>query len=135
MLRKLGFAEIAAAVLERLRVTQYPCYDAVPENAPSPLIFVEVIGKTDSSTKTMYKETFRANVHVIAEPGNARLQLYRLIQDVEEALSEDITVPEGITLILQTETGVQAIQQDETQEWHGVLGYEFTVSYGFKTKI
>lgn len=134
-MRKIGFAEMAAAILDRLRKeTGYPCYDAVPDNAPSPLLFAEVTGKRDSSGKTMFKETFQANIHVIASPGDARLELYRMIQDVEEALTEDLELPASITLVLQSETGVNAVQQDETGEWHGILEYEFTVSYGFKVK-
>ncbi len=136
MMRKMGFAEMAASILDALRQkTAYDCYDAVPEDAPSPLVFVEVIGKRDSSTKTMYKETFVANLHLIAMPGDSRLEIYRMIQDVEEALTEHVVVPKNITLVMQTETGVNAIQQDETREYHAVIGYEYMVSYGFKSKI
>ncbi len=135
MLRKLGFAELAAAILEALRQrTPYPCYDAVPIDAPSPLVFVEVNGKADSSTKTMYKETFSVNIHLIAHPGEARTQIYQMIQDVEEALTQQVRLPPCITLILQTENGVNSFQQDETREWHAVLTYEFMVSYGFRVK-
>ena len=45
MLRKVGFAEIAAAVLQNLRTnTDYACYDAVARDTPSPFLFVEVVG-------------------------------------------------------------------------------------------
>lgn len=136
ILKKLGFTEIAAAILDMLRnCTDYPCYDAVPENAPSPLIFVEIVGKQDSSTKTMYKETFTAYVHAIASPSDCRTEIYSMIKIIEETLTERVTLPPGITNILQTETGVQALHQDETGEFHAVLGYEIMVSYGFKTKI
>ena len=136
MLKKLGFTEIAAAILHTLRKhTKYPCYDAVPENAPSPLIFVEIVNKQDSSTKTMYKETFTAYLHAIAAPSDCRTEIYTMIHDIEETLTERIVLPPGVTNILQTETGVQALQQDETGEFHAVLGYEIMVSYGFKTKI
>ena len=136
MLKKLGFAEIAVAILNTLRnYTNYPCYDAVPENAPSPFIFVEIVGKQDSSTKTMYKETFTAYLHAIASPSDCRTEIYSMIKTIEETLTERIKLPPGVTNILQTETGVQALQQDETGEFHAVLGYEIMVSYGYKTKI
>ncbi len=135
MLRKLGFAELAKAILDALRErTPYPCYDAIPLNTPSPLVFVEVNGKEDSSTKTMYKETFSANVHLIANPNDARTEIYKMIQDVEEALTQQVRLPPCVTLILQTESGVNSFQQDETNEWHAVLTYEFMVSYGFRVK-
>lgn len=59
MYRKLGFAELAVAVLQVLREnTAYDVYDAVPEDAESPFLFAEVVGKRDSSSKTTWKETF-----------------------------------------------------------------------------
>lgn len=136
MHRKIGFAELAAAVLDALRRnTALPCYDAVPADAPSPLLFVEVIGKRDASSKTMYKEIFTVQVHAVASPGDARTEIYQMIQQVEEALTEDIVLPEPITLVLQTETGVQSMQKEATNEWHAVLSYDLTVSYGWKCKI
>ncbi len=136
MLRKLGFAEVAAALLGNLRKnTNYSCYDAVPDDAPSPFLYVEITGKRDNSSKTMYKETFTANVHCIAPPGDARTQIYQMIQAVEQSMTEELTVPPPVTLVIQTETGVQSMQLDETNEWHAVIGFEITVSYGWKTKI
>lgn len=136
MHRKIGFAELAAAVLNTLRRnTAFSCYDAVPTDAPSPLLFVEVIGKRDASSKTMYKEIFTVQVHAVASPGDARTEIYQMIQQVEEALTEDIALPEPITLVLQTETGVQSMQKEATNEWHAVLSYDLTVSYGWKCKI
>lgn len=136
ILRKLSFVEIASGVLQTLRThTPYDCYDAVPQDAPSPLLFAEVVGKRDASSKTMYKEIFTVQIHAIASPGNARTEIYQMINAVEEALTEPISTPEAVTLVLQTETGVQSFQQDETTEWHAVLAYEIMVSYGMKCKI
>lgn len=136
MMRKVGFAEIAAAMLQNLRTnTNYACYDAVARDTPSPLLFVEVVGKRDASSKTMYKEVFTVQMHAVATPGNARTEIYSMIQTVEEAMTASLILPDGITLVLQTETGVQSLQQDETNEWHAVLSYEIMVSYGLKCKI
>lgn len=135
IIRKLGFAEAAAALLENLRKnTDYPCYDAVPDDAPSPFLYAEITGKRDSSSKTMLKETFLANVHCIAEPGDARTQIYQMIQAVEQSMTEEIELPPPITLVMQSETGVQSVQMDETNEWHAVIGFEITASYGWKVK-
>ncbi|MDO4156264.1 MAG: DUF5072 family protein [Oscillospiraceae bacterium] len=136
MLRKVGFAEIAAAVLQNLRTnTSYSCYDAVARDTPSPFLFVEVVGKRDTSSKTLYKEVFTVQIHAIATPSDARTEIYGMIQAVEESMTERLSMPDGITLVLQTETGVQSLQQDETNEWHAVLSYEIMVSYGLKCKI
>ena len=136
MLRKAGFAEIAAAVLQNLRKnTGYACYDAVEKDTPSPFLFVEVVGKRDASSKTMFKEIFTVQIHAIATPSDARTEIYSMIQSVEESLTESLTLPDGITLVLQTDTGVQSLQQDETNEYHAVISYEIMVSYGLKCKI
>ena len=104
MLRKAGFAEIAAAVLQNLRKnTGYACYDAVEKDTPSPFLFVEVVGKRDASSKTMFKEIFTVQIHAIATPSDARTEIYSMIQSVEESLTESIMLPDGITLVLQTE--------------------------------
>ena len=89
MLRKAGFAEIAAAVLQNLRKnTGYACYDAVEKDTPSPFLFVEVVGKRDASSKTMFKEIFTVQIHAIATPSDARTEIYSMIQSVEESLTE-----------------------------------------------
>lgn len=135
MYRKLGFAELAAGVLDVLRQnTGYDVYDAVPEDAESPFLFVEVVGKRDSSSKTTWKETFVVNIHCIAKPSPARAEVYEMIQRTEEAMTAPLVLPAGVECLLQTETGVQSMQLDETGEWHAVLGYEIMTSYGLKCK-
>lgn len=135
MYRKLGFAELAAAVLEVLREnTRYDVYDAVPEDAPSPFLFAEVVGKRDSSSKTTWKETFTVNIHCIAEPSDARTQVYQMIQEAEEAMTAPLSMPSGVECLLQSETGVQSMRMDDTGEWHAVIGYEIMTSYGLKIK-
>lgn len=94
MLRKAGFAEIAAAVLQNLRKnTGYACYDAVEKDTPSPFLFVEMVGKRDASSKTMFKEIFTVQIHAIATPSDARTEIYSMIQSVEESLTESIMLP------------------------------------------
>ena len=105
------------------------------KDTPSPFLFVEVVGKRDASSKTMFKEIFTVQIHAIATPSDARTEIYSMIQSVEESLTESLTLPDGITLVLQTETGVQSLQQDETNEYHAVISYEIMVSYGLKCKI
>lgn len=135
MYRKIGFAELAISVLESLRKnTPYDVYDAVPDDAESPLLFVEVIGKRDSSSKTTWKETFTVNIHCIAEPSNARTQIYQMIQHAEEAMTAPLSMPKGVECLLQAETGVQSLQLDETNEWHAVISYDIMTSYGLKIK-
>ena len=83
----------------------------------------------------MWAEVFSLWIHVIAEEGNKKIKVYELIEDLEDALTEEIPLPDHVTLIRQEETGVQSLTQDETGEMHAIIEYEIKVSYGFKAKI
>lgn len=135
MYKQLGLVDLISAIQKKVQDnTVAKCYDSVPDNAPSPFYFAEVIGKRPAHSKTMWRDIFTVWIHVIAEPGGSSVQIYELIQELEEALSEDIELPEGFDLIMQTNNGVQTIKTDETNEKHAVLAYEFMVCYGFRCK-
>lgn len=136
MYKQLGLLDLIYAIQVKVEAkTKLRCYDAVPNNAPSPFYFAEVIAKRPAHTKTMYRDVFTVWIHAVAEPGQSSVRIYELIQLLEESLTEDIILPEGFELILQTNNGVQRIKTDETNEKHAVLAFEFTVCYGFKCKI
>lgn len=136
MYTQLGLLELIAAIQEKVEdKTELKCYDAVPDNVPSPFYFAEVVGKRPAHSKTMWRDIFTVWIHVIAEPTDSSVPLYNYIQMLEEALTEDIRLPEGFELVMQTNNGVQTIKTDETGEKHAVLAYEFMVCYGFKWKI
>ncbi len=136
MYKQLGLVDLIHGIQAKVEEkTGVKCYDAVPRNAPSPFYFAEVIGKRPAHTKTMYRDVYTVWIHAIAQPGDSSVQIYEMIQQLEETLTEDISLPEGFELILQASNGVQTIKTDETNEKHAVLSFEFTVCYGFKCKI
>ena len=136
MYKQLGLVDLIHGIQAKVEEkTGVKCYDAVPRNAPSPFYFAEVIGKRPAHTKTMYRDVYTVWIHAIAQPGNSSVQIYEMIQQLEETLTEDISLPEGFELILQASNGVQTIKTDETNEKHAVLSFDFTVCYGFKCKI
>ena len=136
MYKQLGLVDLIHGIQAKVEEkTGVKCYDAVPRNAPSPFYFSEVIGKRPAHTKTMYRDVYTVWIHAIAQPGDSSVQIYEMIQQLEETLTEDISLPEGFELILQASNGVQTIKTDETNEKHAVLSFEFTVCYGFKCKI
>ena len=47
-----------------------------------------------------------------------------MITALEEVMTEDIELPDGYTVITQTETGVNNVQTDESGEKHAVLLFE-----------
>lgn len=136
MYKQLGLVDLIHGIQAKVEEkTGVKCYDAVPRNAPSPFYFAEVIGKRPAHTKTMYRDVYTVWIHAIAQPGDSSVQIYEMIQQLEETLTEDISLPEGFELILQASNGVQTIKTDETNEKHAVLSFEFTVCYGFKCKV
>lgn len=135
MLKKLETTALHRAIKEHIEAkTNTICYDEVPDNAESPFYYVEMIGKEDDSTKTMWREKFTFSIHCITAPTTGSKSVYQMIDTLEEAMTEDILLPENYWLVLQTNEGLQTIKKDETQEKHAVLFFSFTVCYGFKTK-
>ena len=134
--KQMGLVDLISAIQKKVEErTELRCYDAVPINKPSPFYYAEVVGKRPAHSKTMWRDIFIVWIHAIAEPGDSSVQIYELIQNLEEALTENIELPEEYELIMQTNNGIQTIKTDETNEKHAVLAYEFMVCYGYKCKI
>ena len=134
--KQMGLVDLISAIQNKVEGgIGFRCYDAVPINKPSPFYYAEVVGKRPAHSKTMWRDIFTVWIHAIAEPGESSVQVYELIQKLEEALTEDIDLPEEYELIMQTNNGIQTIKTDETKEKHAVLAYEFMVCYGYKCKI
>ena len=124
MYKQIGLVDLVAAIQKVVREnTGIPCLDHVELNEESP-----------SPSKTMYRDVFTVNIHCIAEEGPSSVGIYELIQMLEEALTEDITLPDPYQLVLQTNSGINQIMTDETGEKHAVLSFEFMIAYGFKCK-
>ncbi|HIW85854.1 MAG TPA: DUF5072 domain-containing protein [Candidatus Eubacterium faecipullorum] len=135
MLKKLSFVDLIAALIALLKQnTAAKVYDYVPQDAPSPLIYIEAAGKQANDTKAMFCEVYSVNIHAVAEPYEGNTAIYKLINEIEEALTEDITLPEGFDVIYQLSDGVEAIYEEETKEKHAVLPVRFKVAYGYKIK-
>lgn len=136
MLTKLGIIDLQNAVKKQIEDhTKYSVIDAVPKDMPSPFVYTEVVGKEDSSNKTMWKENYELWVHCIAAPGDSRVEVNHMIQDVEEAMTEQVILPEHFQNLRQYENGMMNINQDETDEWHAVLSFSIEVVYGYKFKV
>ena len=118
MYKQLGLTDLIAAIKQQLEAnTDLTCYDVPPENAPSPLVYAEIAGLKPDDTKTMYCKLYTVWLHVIAE-----------------AMTDDITLPDGFGLVYQMDNGIQAIKTDETGEKHAILEFEFKISFAYKIK-
>lgn len=135
MLKQFPVTELIKAIQKRVRDgTGRKCLDHVGKNEPSPFYFVEFRQSRPANSKTMYIVDYMIYIHVIAEPAASSVPVYKYIQELEEALSEDIIVIEPYNLVTQTDGGVVSIYREETNEIHGVVSFTFKISYGFKCK-
>lgn len=136
MLKKLGlftFHKLLKQHIERL--TGLPCYDDVPKDAEPPFYILEVVGKTQNNTKTLYREEIQTWVHIIAPDFVGSTAVYQLIQKLEEALTVSVQIPEEFTLLDQQCSDMQVIKTDPTDEKHAVIECRFVICYGYRTKL
>ena len=134
--QKLSPVTLIAAVQEKVEaLTGLRCYDHVPLNEASPLYFAEITRIQPANSKTMYRDVYSVAIHCIAEESPSSVGVYNLIENLQSALSEDITLPELFELVMQTDNGVQTIKTDESGEKHAIVSYDFTVCYGFICKL
>lgn len=134
--QKLSPVTLIAAAQEKVEaLTGLRCYDHVPLNEASPLYFLEITQIQPANSKTMYRDVYSVAIHCIAEESPSSVGVYNLIENLQSALSEDISLPEPFTLVMQTDNGVQTIKTDESGEKHAIVNFDFMVSYGFMCKI
>lgn len=134
--QKLSPVTLIAAVQEKVEaLTGLRCYDHVPLNEASPLYFAEITRIQPANSKTMYRDVYSVAIHCIAEESPSSVGVYNLIENLQSALSEDISLPEPFELVMQTDNGVQTIKTDESGEKHAIVSYDFTVCYGFICKL
>ena len=134
--QKLSPVTLIAAVQEKVEaLTGLRCYDHVPLNEASPLYFAEITRIQPANSKTMFRDVYSVAIHCIAEESPSSVGVYNLIENLQSALSEEITLPEPFTLVMQTDNGVQTIKTDETGEKHAIVNFDFMVCYGFICKI
>lgn len=134
--QKLSPVTLVAAVQDKIEtLTDLRCYDHVPLNEAGPLYFAEITRIQPANSKTMYRDVYSVAIHCIAEESPSSVGVYNLIENLQSALSEDISLPEPFTLVMQTDNGVQTIKTDESGEKHAIVNFDFMVSYGFMCKI
>ena len=134
--QKLSPVTLIAAVQEKVEaLTGLRCYDHVPLNEASPLYYAEITRIQPANSKTMYQDVYSVAIHCIAEESPSSVGVYNLIENLQSALSEDISLPEPFELVMQTDNGVQTIKTDESGEKHAIVSYDFTVCYGFICKL
>lgn len=136
MMKQFPITGLIAAIQKRVKDgTGRKCLDHVKKNERSPFYYVEFRQNRPVNSKTMYMMDYTVYIHVITEPIDSSVPVYKYIQELEEALSQDIEIQSPYNLVMQTDDGIISIYKDETNEKHGVVSFTFRISYGFKCKL
>lgn len=136
MLKQFPITELIKAIQKQVKAgTGRKCLDHVEMNEPSPFYYVEFRQSRPGNSKTMFVQDYIVYIHVITEESESSVPLYKYIEELEEALTHDIEIPDPYNLVFQMDNGVVSIYREETDEMHGVVSYTFRISYGWKCKI
>ena len=134
--RQLSLTDLISAIQNQVNEnTSLKCLDVVPDNTPSPFVYAEVVRVAPADTKVFYMKEYEVYLHVIADGKASSVPIYRYIQEVQEAMTEEIRLPGYVKLVTQTDAGLQTMFTEETGEKHAVLDYIFQVAYGYKIKV
>lgn len=123
---------LIAAIKER---TDISCYDNA-DNKPSPLYSVQLLRTEPANTKTMFIDRYEVYIHCISvkvEP-YSNAPVLRLVQQLEEAMTDDLKLPAPYLLHRQDYSGLQVLKKDPSGEGHAVLSYTFHICYGYRCK-
>ena len=136
MLKQLSIVDLISAVQQQIeKNTKYKCYDFYPKRTKSPFYIAELYESVPNNSKTTYRTSYTLNIHAISSPSDSNVELYDMIQSLDEALTEDIELPDGYQMVAQMNMGVNAIYyEEETDERHAVIKYQFMVAYGYIAK-
>lgn len=105
-----------------------------PDGKESPFYAVEFVGSAPVKSKTMRLDGFSLLVHCIDVPSTSQVGVLGMVNALEEAMEACPCLPAPFRLVRVDEGGVQQVKRDPTGEWHAVLAYTFTVSYGLLVK-
>lgn len=114
--------------------TGLKCYDMIPLNAAVPYHFIDVQSVSPEDTKTMFVHEYLLSVHTITE-GGKHADMYKRLSTLAEALTEEIALPEGYTLIMQQNEGVTSIYTEQDGYLHAISPLRIRIAYGFKVKV
>lgn len=136
MLKKFSITELVKAIQKTVKAgTGMKCLDHVEQDEQSPFYYVEFRQSRPVDSKTMFVEDYMVYIHIVTEETNSSVPMYRYIELLEEAMTEDIEVPDPYNLVMQTDNGVVSIYKEETEELHGIVSFTFRISYGWKCKL
>lgn len=136
MLKRISIAEFLGCLIDHIEAnTGIKCCDD-PDNVPSPLYGVQFVRSEPCNTKTAFVDMFEVYVHCISEPVHpySNAPVLELVEKLEEAMTDDLELPEPFIVQRQVYNGLTELKKDESGEGHAVLGLAFYICYGFRCK-
>jgi hypothetical protein len=138
MLRRLPPADLLAAVVARVSEgTGVRCV-LNPDDEESPLYSASLVGTRPGKSKSLFLDVYEVQLHAISVPSGSAEAVLGMVGSLEEAMEQDVVVDASecptFHLVRQDDMGIQNIKRDPTGEWHAVVAYELTVSYGLMAK-
>lgn len=137
MYRRLSPTELLAVLIEHVETrTGLRLYDNA-DGKKSPFYSFEGIEREPVDTKTMYIDRFTIALHCISAPPKGEYSSQPVLDmetALEEALTDDLCLPEPFELINQECRGIDTIKRDPSDEGHAIVTYVFDVCYGFRCK-
>ena len=134
MVRRLSPVTLLSAVRTAVEAGTGKACVSDPDGRKAPFYGMELVGSEPKRTKSMRLDEFTVYLHAFAPPARSQAGVLELVQDVEEALEATIELPPPFELAGQDEDGIIQIKRDESGEWHAVVAYRLTVSYGLIVK-
>ncbi|KAF0092174.1 MAG: antigen B [Fusobacteria bacterium] len=135
-IKKLNFKHVIGGIISKLKENSIKAFDIVDPNQTTPFCYIELVNVKAANTKTSNMDVFTVWIHAFADSTNSSIPVLNLCQEIEEALTEDINIPEPFWLVSQGVTGLNSLyQENETQEKHAVIELELKVCYGFESKV
>lgn len=118
---------IHKALYKRLIAANIETYDNVEKNNPLPFTFIQFISSREEANKVAEIKEVIYYVHAVTG-GDTALTIYNYIEDVQEALREDIKLEECYSLV-NTSSNVLQVLTEEDGGKHAVIEYKFKVIY------
>lgn len=134
MVRRLSPVTLMAAVRAVVEAGTGKACVSDPDGREAPFYGMELVGSEPKRTKSMRLDEFTVYLHAFAPPARSQAGVLELVRDVEEAMEATVELPPPFELAGQDEDGIMQIKRDESGEWHAVVAYRLTVSYGLIVK-
>lgn len=110
--------------------TTYKVFGHVADGTPSPFLFLSIADVVeDGRTKNTNGRSYYVVINAVSKEAKSKAEINNMVTDVWKAMSEEIELPEGFSLMAQEFISGPNIKLEETKEYHATLTYKVRVFY------